>query len=851
MNNRMVVQTEKENVVVASYIKNKFDNIKINNGSTDYFIAWDIETSTVQPDPVEGVEQDKVQVVYLSNIKCMALDTKEVLFSVFHRHMEDFVKFLPLLRLAINGGEEDIFIYSHNLNYEMTFLLKETKFNTVFNEYKYSDFGIAESESIFRSKNAPLQVKLDGLEGVVFKDSLALFGKSVAKLGEELGVPKLDYDYKVCRLPHEQLQEEDYIYNENDNDIVLLSLIDYANKRGMRTNDIPLTFTAQTKLDRYEYVKECGENDNKDYLNTLNTNRMSVIQDYMFYNMSLKCYQGGYTSGNANCINVLRRNVYSADIKSSYPYQMCSRIFPKFYKHTSQFFGSDEDKADKLFKEMFSKRTHEQIRKETPFKGYIAQIEIKGLKIKNEKYMYPLSHSQFEECEGGTVINGKVKSMDWCLLMVNEVKMEVIDLCYDYESIFVHKMFTTTEGSKLHETEIGFLLKNFTIKENIDKDQYPTDYAISKANVNNMYGVKVQKLIRDNVLIVDGEVLLVEFDKIECEKHKDKNELVKLIDKKKEDVYNSFIRKQEKNFKKKGKHSRNFDIFQDGVYITDYARLMVIQMMVDLVKEGFNVHYIDTDSVKFSKDSNKESKKVIKLDLQQYINYNISNLKTENDIKVTEMFAKINKKIINNNSKSTRFKQFKKRENLTDQEFNKIVKLGMWEIESTVKKDGIEYLQPYEYFKTLGAKKYTHTENGKIKTTVAGCSKGVGKILDKSLQIYDVEVDELLRIVFTTGTLFDETSSGRTVAKTETREQDETKALTHNGINLRTSGGIIIEDTTYLLNISKSDADILQAQEGYEKEYNIRVNSKGEIFKVTRNEQGLITKTVELFNRRG
>ena len=91
---------------------------------------WDIETSTIICDNGE-----EMQVTYLSNVLKMNYETGEFVSSVFHRTIEEVVEYFNTL-------EDDIIIWSHNLDYELTFLLREL--GETKGEYKYNKNGIVE-----------------------------------------------------------------------------------------------------------------------------------------------------------------------------------------------------------------------------------------------------------------------------------------------------------------------------------------------------------------------------------------------------------------------------------------------------------------------------------------------------------------------------------------------------------------------------------------------------------------------------------------------------------------------------------------------------------------------------------
>ena len=269
---------------------------------------WDIETSTIICDNGE-----EMQVTYLSNVLKMNYETGEFVSSVFHRTIEEVVEYFNTL-------EDDIIIWSHNLDYELTFLLREL--GETKGEYKYNKNGLVEGiynenvqNIILRDKHSPLSIKLDVLPHITFRDTYAIFNKSVAVLGDEIGIPKLEYNYKKVRLPWDKLEKLDYDYNERDNIIVAKSLYKYMQDNKILFEEIPLTFTSFVKRKRKEFIIE---NYGKKAINKFFFDRNEQVQDFNFFELILKTYQGGLTASNINETGkLIDKGIYSIDIKSS------------------------------------------------------------------------------------------------------------------------------------------------------------------------------------------------------------------------------------------------------------------------------------------------------------------------------------------------------------------------------------------------------------------------------------------------------------------------------------------------------------------------------------------------------
>lgn len=735
---------------------------------------FDIETSRIECDNGE-----EIQVTYLTNVLSFDFLNGKIIDSRFFRTLHDTIDFFNEIS---SFGE--ITVYSHNLDYELTFLLRETNANAYIEDYEINEYGEYKEECVLRNKHSPLSIRLDCLPNISFKDSWALLGKSVAKLGEDLNkrvdfdLSKLDYDYYKERLPWDELEQLDYDYNERDNLIVAYSIYFLCKDENIPFDNIPLTFTAKNKRNRQNFIlKEYGQSS----VITLNYNQRYSEKSYDFYNTSVNAYTGGLTTANINYINKQIRNVYSVDIKSSYPYQMCTRRYPTFSESETIHLKGEEANIFYLkYLHGFRHYHLQSIKVDTNgVKGYMAYVRIENIEIKNNDFLLPLSISKCIDHQEVTQINGKVKKAKVIELYATNVMLDVINMCYFYENIQVSELFYTRKDSFLPQQEISYILHLFNIKENIDKDEFPIEYALSKAGINGGYGIKVQKPIKDFYSIVNGEIRTITFNKLPYEER--------------QKVYNEYINMQEQRWEESrgAKFNKSFDIFSDGVYITDYARYQLVAMMIKLTNEGYVCVYCDTDSLKFTPKERK---------------HNVH----EHNQNIKKLVGDINEQITSRNMSLYRFVHFKEKFNVGDSEYYKICRLGIWEVESGYETQDGFIIAPYPYFKTLGAKKYAYISmknehDEKINTTIAGCSKGVTKYIEKLAVNEGIEKWEALDLVFKIGTKFDVGVSGRTIAERDEREREECEDLTVNGKFINQYGGIIIRDTTYTLNLSAND----------------------------------------------
>lgn len=724
---------------------------------------WDIETSTVEVDNGE-----LMQVTYLSNVLSMDCETGELFDSVFFRDIAGTVEYFK----ALNELDEKVIVWSHNLDYELSFLLRElgescgairTRKN---GQVQIGIYDEEVQDIILRDKHAPLSIRLDILPNITFRDSYALFNKSVKRMGKELGLPKLDYEYKVTRLPWSKLEQHDFNYNARDNVIVAKYLFKYMRDNNFTINDVPLTFTSFVRRKRKDFIKE---HFGKNAINKFYFDRNKQYESFDFFNLKLLTYQGGLTASNIRETGkLIEKGTYSIDIKSSYPFQMVDKYFP-FY--------------DKKFTYHFKNGLADEFYKHGQYEGFFGMFKFTNIRVKNMGYLLCISGSQLNKGWFNADLkqyNGKLLSCGEITIPCNNVDIDTIKLVYDFDSIECLDIFVTNKSRRLRFEELSFILKSFHDKETIT-DKEDLEYALAKVVINAMYGIKVTCPIKSSFSIELGEI-------------EEKTYFSYNMDKR-EEIYERYLDTV-------NDFSGSTDIFTDGCYITSFARYKLVEMVVKLVDMGCHVIYSDTDSIKFYLEE-----KGMEHDIIEFIN-------------------KTNSKIIASNKRNHRFKQFKKEFEISEEGYDKIARLGIWELE-TVDEEGNPC--PLPVFMTYGAKKYGYIDKWeKVHTTIAGCNKTNPPIIIQNLaKRENISIKEAFKFVFACGTMFDCGASGRTTAIQEVRDREEVYNYTYRGKRLNQYGGTIIQDTTYTLNVSINDSKLIDCVRA--TEYIFKINLEGEV----------------------
>ena len=827
------------------------------------FLSMDIETSKVVLN-----DGTPFQIVYSVSVQIMDTKTNLMTTKLF-RTLEEFINFLKsnnIVKLLNIKRKQRILCFIHNLDYEFTFLRRIIGGEFLKSDTELDDYGGLRSLSTIRDTHAPISIIFERLPHIEFRCTYALTGKGIKKLGEEQfnlalekikeregdeftksvkpfilqNSKKLEMDYDKVFYPWDELDTDMVEYNHRDTLIPVRHVLQML-ENGYTLDNLPLTKTSIVVKDRYNhtqkyYPEQTEKKNNNNQLRKCTNRFLYHIPSYKQYELECLTYYGGTTTCHPNFVNRLLKNVYSVDIKSSYPTVMVQEYFPDYddkckkhyYENSNQYFKEHLEGLDSKHLIIKDNKNVDKVR---GFKGIFTftNVRIKDVRLfpthsidKSLKQKIR-GNSKFK-CEEYEKFNGKLIKAKCISFAFNNVGMDCFNLIYDYDDVICEELITTTKIKKLPPNEITFVLEAFALKESLPKDSF--EQRKQKENVNSTYGMKVQKMIKNLYLMEEGNIQVQDFYGND------------LTDKEKEEIYNFHCKLVKEQYGKNSKTNRlmkRWDIFSDGTYITDYARYNLLKMVVYLTNVGFQCIYTDTDSIKFT------------LDEWQYNEVSKKEITEVNEI-VSDMFNEYNSKNEQNNRENLHFQQVKQWLNLSEKDFNKIVKLGDFELESGYKENDVFIIEPYPYFKYLGAKKYAciskkNTNELKLKTTIAGCSdKNLPKAIISHSKLTGYDLHESMNLCFQTGIVYDNEVSGRTTAYYEKRTKEELDNLwfyeqrvnedgervyNDNKIylkDLKQMGGVVIEDTNYTLNLSESDCNFLDIKYHKEPFYTLHID---------------------------
>lgn len=508
----------------------------------DCLCAFDIETTNLT-----DIEQ---AVMYIWQFQLN--DT-----TIIGRTWEDFKEFLEAIKNELRKNKKNpyIVVYVHNLSFEFQFL------KGIFN------FG---PEDVFALDNRKIAKAYLHDYNVEFRCSYLLTNMSLKTWLNKMQVEdkKLDgYDYSKKRYSDTSLSEFEINYCINDVKGLVQALKKQLEIEDDNLYTVPLTSTGYVRRDVKRAI-------HKDYY--INRLVYEMYPDLDQYQLLKECFRGGNTHANRYFAGIkidendlINSRVYSVDIQSAYPFQICTKKFPM-----SKFKKIEDCSMNNLLDLIYKQE-----------KACMFRIKLYNCKLRNAFNGNPyLPKHKCNVCKGGLFDNGRVLSADYLNLSLTDIDFKIVLSQYEFEDCEISDLYVSNYGylpKPIREVVLDYFERKTSLKGVEGQELF---YNKAKAKLNAIYGMMATDPIKQDCYFEDNQVQFKE-DSIEV-----------LL---------------EKNKKK------SFLAYAWGVWVTAHTRLQLQQLM-DLT--GDNFVYCDTDSVKFvaSEDS----------DIFNKINdYNKANLK--------------------------------------------------------------------------------------------------------------------------------------------------------------------------------------------------------------------------------
>lgn len=427
------------------------------------FITFDIETTKLLNENWTRKMPNKFKYFNYTYLWGAYCDGK----FICGREISEFFSMLHAVQQMIDGY---IVSFVHNLAFEY--------FNNVdyFTKTEYED-------GFFRNASTPLYIRLKGFE---FRCTAQLTHKSLAQLGKEIKLDKLD-DFAYDRLlsPTSELGENDYNYQYRDVYILYLYMTreieNYAKRTHKEKNPaaLPLTQTGYVRND----VKKNFSRTNAGYLLLKNTELTE--NEYHFIRPA---FYGGYTHANFRIIGyeflrVEGNALLHVDLKSAYPWAIVTK---RFMLRLTECLDdvTEEQLVTWLYRENF---------------GFVADVVLWGVQLKKKHIPYiPYDAYGVKNIPlESTSENGKLVTAEALQITVCDDDLRLFLSTYDVDSIEVKRCYYGTKKRlpyNIVATVVSYFNSKTTLKDvstgDPEADAYLQYlYMLEKQKLNGIYGL--------------------------------------------------------------------------------------------------------------------------------------------------------------------------------------------------------------------------------------------------------------------------------------------------------------------------------------------------------------------------
>lgn len=493
---------------------------------SDVIIMADTETSKKKA----GVVGENHVVAWTISIRAFDMN----FCTLYGTTPDEFTECLSMIRNNIAG--DYIICFFHNLPYDYVFIRK----------FLYEKFGHPVKQLNIKP-HYPLFISFEN--GLQIRDSLILAQRSLDKWAKDLGAEHQKatgcWDYEKLRNQHENFSAEELTYIEHDT-LAGVECIDIM-LSALKKQIWSLPYTA-TGIPREEVRKRGKENEAKALFD-------AICLDYDQYKKQEKLFHGGYTHANRHLIDTLIEGLVQCyDFTSSYPFVLLTR------KYAMEKFSSLPD------------CNLERIVSCMEEEAYMFKLILIRPHLKNDFIPMPvLQVSKCVRCINPLTDNGRILSADYVEIYLNEIDGALILDQYNFEG----NMCTEVECAHkdyLPRWFTDYIFELFTDKCHL-KGKDPVLYALAKAKLNSLYGLCVQKSIKQ---MIDEDYQTGDFS---INTDEDEHEL-----------YDKYL-----------KNKGNILLFSWGCWCTSYAMYNLFQLGKCIKREeGETIShwiYSDTDSI--------------------------------------------------------------------------------------------------------------------------------------------------------------------------------------------------------------------------------------------------------------
>lgn len=389
-------------------------------------------------------------------------------------------------KILLHMAGDKTIIYVQNLSYDWVFIRK----------FLFSCFGLPNKQLNTKS-HYPIMIEWEN--GLILKDSLILSQRSLEKWGKDLNVEHQKavgkWDYNKIRTQHEIYSTDELKYIEFDT-LCGVECIDTLMK-SLHKKVYSMPYTA-TGIPREE-VRKRGKKAGAKQL----FNRLAIT--YEQYKKLEQVYHGGYTHANRHVVGWVLGDeetiIEAYDFASSYPFVLLSEKYPCEKFNTAP------------------NCSIYQIINDAENYAFMFKLIAVGVRLKNDFIEMPsLQFSKCVKIVNGVTDNGRVLCADYIEIYLTEMDLKVIAGQYDF---YKH---ICTEVEYAYKDYLPHWFTDYIYELFRDKTVYKDGdqilYMLQKGKLNSLYGMCVQKCIKETIeeMYLSGEYEKKKLDEAgECE----------------------------------------------------------------------------------------------------------------------------------------------------------------------------------------------------------------------------------------------------------------------------------------------------------------------------------------------
>ena len=356
---------------------------------------------------------------------------------------------------------EDTYLFAHNLAYDWWFCRK----------FFIQEFGHP-SKQLNVKPHYPIAIQF--ANGLILKDSLILAQRKLEKWAKDLNVEHQKavgcWDYDKIRNQSDTFSNDELKYIECDT-LAGVECIDATIKSlGKSIYSLPYTATGIPRGDVQKLAKD----------NHFKERFIKMAPSYQQYLKLVQVFHGGYTHANRHFIEMTIKDVITKayDFSSSYPYVLLCRKYPM------ERFTPEDDMS------------LEEIVEDSDDNAYMFRLVMTNVRLKDKKNPMPyLQYSKKINCINPVVDNGRVLRADYFEIYLNEIDGKIILDQYEWDDAYC------TEVEQASKDWLPRWFTDYIYQCYHDNKMYKgvdaVLYSISKAKTNSVYGLTVQRSIRE------------------------------------------------------------------------------------------------------------------------------------------------------------------------------------------------------------------------------------------------------------------------------------------------------------------------------------------------------------------